>query len=73
MAQAVNIETPAEQAAIEREIDIMLAKIEQGIADMKAARPAEDAQWARIERLGQRIRTLNTETEAMLADFRRSF
>ncbi len=55
---------------MEREIDIMLAKIEQGLADMKSARPSEDAQWQRIERLDERTRALNAETQSILARLR---
>ena len=71
MAQAINIEGNApDEMAMQREIDIMLAKIEQGLVDMKSRRESDDAQWQRIELLSERSRTVNAETQAILTQLR---
>lgn len=71
MATAFNpTAAPQSDAEIEREIDILLAKIEQGLADMKATRPAEEAQQKRLDHLDERRRAIQAETQNLLARLR---
>ncbi len=59
-----------DDAAIEKEIDIMFAKMQQGLADMKRQREASAAQWARIDAVNVESAALRAETRELLKKFR---
>ncbi len=74
MAQAINIESASiDESGVQQEIDILLARIGQGLADMKSNRESDGAQWQRIEKLSARTNALNAETGALLRGFREGF
>ena len=55
-----------DDAAIEAEIDILFAKMEQGLAQMKRQRQESAAQWERIEASATRTAALHEETRQLL-------
>lgn len=58
--------TEMDDAEIEKEIDIMFAKMQQGLADMKRQREASAAQWKRIDAISAETEALREETRQLL-------
>ena len=55
-----------DDAAIEAEIDVLFAKMEQGLAQMKQKRQESAAQWERIDASAARTAALHEETRQLL-------
>ena len=60
-----------DDAAIEAEIDILFAKMEQGLAQMKRKRQESAARWERIDALTEQSAALHDETRQLLVEFER--
>ena len=60
-----------DDAAIEAEIDILFAKMEQGLAQMKRKRQESAARWERIDALAEQSAALHDETRQLLVEFER--
>ena len=61
-----------DDAAIEAEIDILFAKMEQGLAQMKRKRQESAARWERIDALSAENAAMREETRQLLTNFERS-
>ncbi len=61
-----------DDAAIEAEIDVLFAKMEQGLAQMKRQRQESAARWERIDALSAQNAAVREETRQLLENFGRS-